>query len=439
MSSLIDLVKNIADKDVVKDVLPKAPDGIKKLRDLEEQVGSGGLGQAASAVQQMAKQASSALGSLQSVMSQLSAASSSSGSTAPTTPNGSFDTSHEEAAAATAVALTQLTTELNTITTFDAAMAALDTAAGPFSAFSDHEAFLSRFDVFWNVLDTLANRDLGILNELQTARLFTALDRLLRLWEEVPVDFFVHYSHLGEMTADFPAIMASLDFTGMDKAGFSEAASSLLVTIGTVIEDTTVRYGETCAEQLAYAAVILAEKMNRVWELDETATCIKDAVTKFYPELEGMLIDPKEITYEELTELLKKLMDAIRACTATKALGAPMGQSSSIPQIGSMIDKSMTDFLQKSILDEGKIKKALEKFTKKQAIVEKKREIINKMHEKTGGDGKTPEATPDVPVQDFGQDNVSDGGFNEIDAAASEPSTDGTQSLGGMNDMGNAW
>jgi hypothetical protein len=397
MSSGFDLFTSIANSDQVKDVLPKAAEGLKKLRDLEQAVSSGGQG-AADAIQSMMKQAGQALGGLQQIAGMIQKAVGSSGGSTPSIPSGSYAATHEDAAYSTTVGLTQLVDELNTLTTVEAAITTMLQISVPISAYLDHEEFIKRMDVYSNIYHELSRRDLGVLGSREINDLFNAMCIVLTIFQSLDEYFFVHY-HISDIVNAHVTIIQSLDFTGLDKAVFNANATKLIELMLTV---DVKRYGTYNQDQFAHAAAILVKYLNDTWALDPTAQCVKDAVDQFYPELNGMIID-KTMDYTSLTNLIKKLIDAIDKCAVTKAIGAPMGSSGSIPQIGSMIDSTLSDYIKKAITDDKKIQDAVQKFTKQQTIVQKKKEIMQGMHEK---DSSNPAADAMPPVQDFGQDST---------------------------------
>jgi hypothetical protein len=388
MSSGFDLFTSIANSDQVKDVLPQAAEGLKKLRDLEQAVSSAGQG-AADAMQSMMKQAGQALGGLQQVAGMIQQAIGSSSSATPTIPTGSYAASHEQAADATNNGLTQLVDELNTLTTLEAAVSTMLQISGPISAYLDHEEFIRRMDIYSNIYIELASRDLSILGSKEINGLFNAMSIVLTIFDSLDEYFFVHFQ-ISDIVNAHVDIIQSLDFTGLDKGEFNGSATALL---DLMFNAPATRYGTHCLSQFAHAAAILVDYLNKEWTLDPTAACVKTAVDQFYPELHGMIID-KTMTYATLTALIQKLIDAIDKCAVTKAIGAPMGSSSSIPQIGSMIDSTLSDYIKKAITDEKKVQDAVEKFTKQQTIVQKKKEIIQGMHKKGSGDGGGADAKP---------------------------------------------
>jgi len=422
MTSLLDLAQKIEKSDVIKGVLPNGADGLKKLRDIEQAV-SGAAGMGAQGMQAMLKQATSALGSIQGVMSQFKSLLSQKSSNVPTVPTGSFGTSHEVATSSAQSAILLLVEELNTMTYVKDICELIETSTAPISAFDDHEEFIRRMDNITDILQTLEALDLSHLGVDQIQMLFTRLNLLLVTFNHLPFNYFTTYTTSDIMNA-YPRIITSLNFQGIDKGLINLSATTLINTIRDIEVHGAHRYGQYCKGQLSHAADILVEMLNRVWQLNDTEKCIKQAVDAYYPTLHGMLID-KTLTLDKLTALLQKLIDAISSCSASKVLGSPGGSSSSIPQIGSMIDKTMTDYIKKAITDAGKIQEALKKFTKKQAIVEEKRKALEKTVE--GGDKtESPAAPKEEEKPEESKPAGSQPGGESTDSKATQPGADTT-------------
>ena len=406
MGKLLDLAKKIEDSDVIKGVLPKGADGLKKLRDLEEQV-SGAAGMGADAMQSMMKQATSVLGSAQSVLSTFSSLLSQTSSKSPTIPTGSYATTHETASATANIALTQLVEELNTMTMVQSICDTIESTINPISAFTDHEEFIRRMDILTKQFQTLEALDISYLGASEINILFDRMNALLLTANQLNVSYFMHYNNHDIITA-YPLVIAALSFQGIDKSLINQSATALIKTMKAIAATPNIRYGQFFENQLSHAADILTEMLNRIWTLSATEQCIKDAVDAFYPTLNGMIIS-KTLTLDNLTSLLQKLIDAISNCSAAKALdGNAGGSSGSIPQIGGMIDKTMSDFIQKGINDIGKVQEALKKFTKKQSILEKKRQMIDDTV--AGGNSSESPAASSSSVSNPGADTFARNG-----------------------------
>ena len=369
---LLDDFLKIDGVDQIKNVVPKATEALKKIRDIEESAGDSGIGgQAAKAMGQLMQQASAAMGGLQQVMAQLQSITGGAGaqSAAPTIPTGSLSASHEDAAAATDQAISDLTDFLNTLQMLEESLAVIDSQSAPISAFSDHTAFLHRIKAIDNALDTISTHDLSILPQAEIILLLQGITKVMGILAAVPEEFIVDYN-LHRMVYAVPKSMSDLYFYGLDLSALRPSVNPLLTALRSA---NPKRLGQAYCDQFSRAADILEGKMDQEWTLTPTKQCVYDAVHRFYPEFHALLLRGN-VTYDELTDLVKRLIDAISSCAATKQLGGPQGQSSGIPQIGSMIDASLSDFMQKSIVDQGKMSEAIKKFQKRTQIVQQKLE-----------------------------------------------------------------
>jgi hypothetical protein len=373
LPEIIKLTKQIASGDQIKDVLPKGPEGLEKLRDIEGAVSSAGQ-QAQQALGQIMSQASAAMGGLQSVMSQMQSIINSGGrqSAAPTIPTGSYAATHEEAAAATDQSLENLQEYINTLQTLDAALETLDFCTAPITAFQYHNTFLERMHNISDAYDTLKDYDLSVLGVKEINNLCSGMTRVMGILAAVPEIYIADYN-LSKMVYASPRIMEDLYFYGIDIGQIHAAATTLIAALRAADPE---RLGSAYVEQFSYAATILENKLNQEWTLTDSEQCVADAVHYYYPLFLAMLQRGTPPSYKELTDLIKKMMDAITACSATKQLGSPMGSTSNVPQIGSMVDSVLNDFLKKSILDKGKIQELMQKYTKKMNIAEQKRNIL---------------------------------------------------------------
>lgn len=403
--------------DKIKNVVPKATEALKKIRDIEEAVNNG-TQQASQAAQQMMAKAGEAMGGLQQVMSQLQSVMGSQGrsAAAPTIPTGSMSASHEDAAEAVDQALIDLQTMLNTLQTLESAMAAVDKVTAPITAFRYHEEFLARMAIIDDAFNVLSTYDLSVLGVGSITDLLLGINKAVEILAYVPENYIVDYN-LHRMVYAVPTIMTDLNFYGIDLGALSVPATTVMTTLRAA---NPLRIGVSYATTLSRAADILEAKLNQEWTLTPTEQCTYDAVHRFYPEF-LTLLQRGNITYTELTDLLKRLQDAISACAATKQLGAPMGSSSAIPQIGSMIDSTLKDFISKGINDQGKVKEAVEKFQKRQQIVQQKKDAADgKFKKGEGQEAKQPEAVKytDGPFQ-------SSTGLNEDQPNTSLPGTAG--------------
>jgi hypothetical protein len=243
--------------------------------------------------------------------------------------------------------------------------------SAPISAFSDHTAFLLRIKAIDNALDTIATHNLSVLTQNEIISYIEGITRIMGILAAVPEEFLVDYN-LHRMVYAVPKSFTDLYFYGIDLAILRPSVDPCLLALRSV---DPLRVGASYAATLSRAADILEGKMDQEWTLTDTEECIRAAVLSFYPEFHALLSRRDEpVTYAELTSLVKRLIDAISSCSATKQLGGPQGQSSSIPQIGSMIDSALSDFMSKSIIDEGKMSEAIKKFQKRTQIVQQKLE-----------------------------------------------------------------
>lgn len=155
------------------------------------------------------------------------------------------------------------------------------------------------------------------------------------------------------------------DLRGLDKSKISTAFAPLAAAMrGFSAED---EYGlADCASR--FEAAIAAPDLY-----DEDEQVINEVLAEV-----SSSVHP-HMTVAELVALIEKIIKLIAEKNIKKLFGkqpSTDNAASMIPQVGSMVQSTMSQFLPKSDNDKGKIKQALDKFVKNQAIAEKLRDQV---------------------------------------------------------------
>lgn len=118
-------------------------------------------------------------------------------------------------------------------------------------------------------------------------------------------------------------------------------------------------------------------------EPDDIKTIIQEILDVIHNDLK-ICIQNETLTREYLITLIRKIIEYVNQKTTQKNLGCQEADAAGnaaklIPIIGQFVTSTLNDFLPKSVLDQEKIKTSLNKFTKNQALLDKKKNILQEM------------------------------------------------------------
>jgi len=221
------------------------------------------------------------------------------------------------------------------------------------------------------LLDILNSYDLSICSQIQVLEIFQAFRALI---------LTIDYSFLALPTA-FPfsqivigvdVALDTLDFRGMDRPTLrlsgAPLTAAMRVSKMAVLDPALV---ET-ADHLD--ALLLEEDTY-----DDMEQCVNESINEIISDLTSAL-HSKNFTIEVLKTFLALLLELLRKKGQDKVF--PEGEPSAgnaasfIPQVGSMIQNTVNQFLKRSINDTQKVRQSLDKFAKNHAKHEKKRKIV---------------------------------------------------------------